>query len=212
MGKILYSRVLLWQDDILECLQLLKMGERCWDSFTSRTARDLPIDPDLQPAWLAMSEEENHRAGVQWENACPESLEFPSRSERSRVYAALEMLAIVTLYRVWVSGGQEKNVAAANEDPRMDALRERLVALAFPGAEERKEFNRLLKAVMLARHNAIAHTAAVSRDIKHFDSFVSYGGSSETLNTVDIDSLIPCVERLYEASRAILDEAGAMPD
>lgn len=210
MSRILYGRVLLWQQDISECRELLKMGERCYESMTR--ARDRPKDPALHAVWSAMTDAQYHEASSACENSSPDWMEFPRRSERSRTYLALEMLAVVALMRVWTTGGKKKGVAEDNSTAAIERLRERLVDLAFPDLQDRAAFETLFTALKRARDTAIAHTHATPSGLAFMDPFIVSGHSSNIMNTIDVYVFIPCVEKLHEAVRQLLDEAAQIPD
>jgi predicted nucleic acid-binding Zn ribbon protein len=175
-------------------------------------ARDRPIDPALHTAWSAMTDAEHHEASSACENKCRDLMEFPRRSERSRIYLALEMLAVVALMRVWTTGGKKKGVAEDNSAAAIEGLRGRLVDLAFPETQDRADFEALLTALKRARDTAIAHTHATPSGLAFMDPFVVSGHSSNIMNTIDVYVFIPCVEKLHEAVRQVLDEAAQIPD
>lgn len=211
MSKILYSRVLLWQQDIDECLSLLKMGERSYESAIRRV-RDFPKDQTQHAAWAAMSDDEYHRASGACANICPDEMEFPTRTERWAIYLALEMLAVVTFARVWNEGGQKKGVVDKNTSAAVEALRERMVAFAFPESEGRAAFDDFLHALQMARNTSIAHAHAGPRDVKYFDRFVSFGAASEVMNNIDVEAFQAYATKLQKSARIVLDEAARLPD
>jgi hypothetical protein len=211
MSQRLYGRVLLWQQDIEECRRLMKMGERCYESLNR--ARDVPIDKTLAADWARLSDEQVRELGIQCESTCPDAIEFPRQiGERGDVYHALEMLAVVTLMRIWSQGFAQEGIAEGNFTAQAKAMRERLVALAFPEPADRAQFDDLLGKLKAARDQAIAHADAEPRDIRFHDGFVSYGSATNIMNTIDVYVMIPCLEKLRDAARIALEEAAQAPD
>lgn len=196
------GRLALWVFTLKECKRLLKLAARSKDAATQerlelqqermrglqnlgpKNASPISGDPDGLNAYQRFNQDN------------PQYYAFPTYHDCTELSGCVHMYAIIAFCRIWTTGNQGVGKAMGNKTEKMKALREKMVAEAFPEASDRQNFDAFLNQLLVARDKVIAHADGDHANIR-FNEGLSLTLPSNVVHGIDMKYFAQCVELLY---------------